>query len=223
MKRIDSSKNLAERHMQLDAALLSSVEEPTLHLYDFHSQPAITYGYFVDPAKWLKNGGGDTARRPTGGGLIFHEEDFSFTLALPASHKIASLATLERYQLINGGALEALLSLFPEHQIELEPAPSSEERFAELCMAHATQYDLMCGGKKVGGAAQRKTKSGFIHQCSIFLLEPPWEKIEALLKAPQRVIPALKSCTAGIFREAVPRAFRESFAARLEAAINAML
>jgi lipoate-protein ligase A len=36
-------------------------------------------------------------------------------------------------------------------------------------MAKPTKYDVMVGGKKVGGAAQRKTRHGFLHQGSISL------------------------------------------------------
>jgi lipoate-protein ligase A len=34
-------------------------------------------------------------------------------------------------------------------------------------MAKPTKYDVMIHGKKIGGAAQRKTRHGFLHQGSI--------------------------------------------------------
>lgn len=223
IKQIYSGKKAAKDHMLFDEAFLSGVDEPTLHFYDWYAQPAVTYGYFIDPAKWLKTEISDIARRPTGGGLIFHEVDLAFTLALPATHKIASLATLERYRLINEQALSALFSLLPEYRLSLASAKCAEESLSELCMAHPTQYDLLVSGKKVGGAAQRKTKSGFIHQCSIFLAEPSWEKIEGLLLQPERVLPALKSCTKGVFERDVAAGFREAYSAKLVAAFSSFL
>ena len=49
-------------------------------------------------------------------------------------------------------------------------------------MAKPTQYDLMVEGKKVGGAAQRRTKNGFLHQATIALALPPISLLQAVVK-----------------------------------------
>ena len=38
-----------------------------------------------------------------------------------------------------------------------------------FCMAKPTKYDVIIDGRKVGGAAQRRTKEGFLHQGTIAL------------------------------------------------------
>ena len=38
-----------------------------------------------------------------------------------------------------------------------------------FCLAKPTKYDVIFSGRKVGGAAQRRTKEGFLHQGSITL------------------------------------------------------
>lgn len=49
-------------------------------------------------------------------------------------------------------------------------------------MAHPTPYDLLCDGKKIVGAAQRKTQKGFLHQGSISILTPTAEVLNTLLE-----------------------------------------
>ena len=48
-------------------------------------------------------------------------------------------------------------------------------------MAKPTKYDVLWEGKKVAGAAQRKTKAGFLHQGSISLVMPPQDYLNYIL------------------------------------------
>ena len=64
---------------------------PLLHLYQWDG-PSATYGYFIDPSKYLdlnklRQHHVALARRPTGGGIVFHIWDlaFSFLIALLSS------------------------------------------------------------------------------------------------------------------------------------------
>lgn len=203
MKVIDTGIKTAIEQMQQDEELLKGVDVPTVRFYQFFPR-AVTYGYFIKPDLWLKTDSGDVARRPTGGGLIFHEEDFSFTVALPLDHPITKLPTLQRYQLINNQLLRVLnfssISML-KHRIE--------DGIDQLCMANPTEYDLMYKQKKIAGAAQRKNRQGFIHQCSLFLLEPTWERIASDLIDPEHVMPKLQACTGGLFQTQVPEEFRQ--------------
>jgi lipoate-protein ligase A len=47
-------------------------------------------------------------------------------------------------------------------------------------MARPTKYDVMLQGRKIAGAAQRKTKAGFLHQGTIALLCPDPELLGAV-------------------------------------------
>lgn len=206
---IDSGKRSAAEHMHLDTMLLSQIEQPTLRFYQWE-QFAITYGHFINPDEWLRSLESDSARRPTGGGLIFHDEDFAFTLALPLSHPLVALPVLERYHSINRALLQAITAFMPHLDVTLHSEEFGRGSLSELCMAHPTKYDLLIKQKKVGGAAQRKTRSGFIHQCSLILKEPDWEKIARELKEPERILPTLKATTCGLFKKTAEKRFGEA-------------
>ncbi len=176
-KYLDTGKRTAAENMALDEAMLSELENekrPILHLYDWVSE-AVTHGHFIDPEKFLnmsgiEKRGLDLAKRPTGGGIVFHNCDLAFSVLLPAHHPAFSLNPLENYAFVNKAVAWAIHEMIP-HSTELlaaEPKTIQEE-CRSFCMAKPTKYDVMVQGKKVGGAAQRKTRHGYLHQGSISL------------------------------------------------------
>lgn len=186
--------------MSSDFDLLASLESrrsPLLHLYEW-SEPSITYGYFTKPERFLdlkrcEEAGLDLARRPTGGGIIFHLTDFAFSFFLPASHPLFSQNTLANYDFVNRVVMKAIEQLLPKRASLLpqDPTPITPS-CASFCMAKPTIYDIIIDGKKVGGAAQRKTRHGLLHQGSISLQLPPFDLLEKILLPTTEVIEAMK-------------------------------
>lgn len=183
--------------MQKDAELLAnivSLNTPLLHLYEWEGN-CLTYGYFMDPYKHLDKKALQKhkillARRPTGGGIIFHLTDFAFSLFIPASHPHFSLNTLENYAYVNGLILQIIAPLL-QSTTYAELLQTSTER-STFCMAQPTQYDLICKGKKLGGAAQRRTKAGLLHQGSISLAIPPLDILQEVLKNDLTLVEAMQ-------------------------------
>ena len=155
--------------MKIDALLLDELKsESVIHFYDWEG-PSATYGYFIDVSKYLKVPSPlALARRPTGGGIIFHTIDYAFSVLVPSCHPRFSENTLENYRLINEPVKRAIgaAGLLAEEPIPLDEASS------HFCMAKPTKYDVMIGSRKVAGAAQRRKKQGFLHQGSIALMMP---------------------------------------------------
>ncbi|MBS0656308.1 MAG: lipoate--protein ligase family protein [Verrucomicrobia bacterium] len=179
---------------------LPAFDRPRVRFYEWERK-SITYGHFIDPDKWLaqkkvKLLGFDTARRPTGGGLIFHYADFSYTVAVPIHHPKCSQTVLDNYHLVNSALLEAISSI--SGAFSLQAASDARGTFTELCMATATQYDLIYAGRKLGGSAQRKTTGGFVHQGTLFLAPPNWEEMEEVLRMPKEAIEAMKGCSGAL-------------------------
>jgi lipoate-protein ligase A len=181
MEIIESGKNAAADNMMRDQKLLESLEQnprPILHLYDW-KQPSATYGYFSDPQRFLNPQSIEVrqlqlAKRPTGGGIIFHQYDMAFSFLLPANHSSFSLNTLANYQLINdivSYVTRPFVSTQP--QLQDREKQSQKDPLCSFCMAAVTIYDVIAEGKKIAGSAQRKTKHGFLHQGSICLITPP--------------------------------------------------
>lgn len=179
----------AIENMALDAELLESLAahpRSLLHLYEW-SGNSLTYGYFLDPYKYLRPDGVSQlgvqiARRPTGGGIIFHHCDLAFSVLIPANHPRFSINTLENYALVNDAVLRTI-ERYQGCSAELlnQDPVAPDEASHHFCMAKPTKYDVIIQGKKVGGGAQRKTKHGLLHQGSIAISLPHPDYLKALL------------------------------------------
>lgn len=187
MKVIDTGIADAAANMDRDASLLKELagnQEALLHFYEW-DKPSATYGYFANPSDYLRSGTPlALARRPTGGGIIFHLTDLAFSVLVPASHPHFSTNTLDNYRFINERVAEALKQferVIDPTLLAEEPTPLTEA-CCGFCMAKPTQYDVMVDGKKVGGGAQRRTRHGYLHQGSISLALPEQEVVEAYFK-----------------------------------------
>ena len=58
-------------------------------------------------------------------------------------------------------------------------------------MAKATKYDVMIEGKKIGGAAQRRKKQGFLHQGTISIAAMPKQFLNKILLPDSGVLAAM--------------------------------
>lgn len=190
-KLIEREAASAASNMEFDSGLLKALEpsgSPILHLYDW-IKPSLTYGFFAHPEKLLnleavERHGFDLARRPTGGGVVFHVWDLAFSVLIPAESHLYSQNTLDNYELINQVVFRvvenfvgksALMTLTPHDAMMKNPQQ------AFFCMARPTKYDLVIGKKKIAGAAQRKMKQGFLHQGTIALQFPDLNLLDEIL------------------------------------------
>lgn len=189
VRLIDTGKASADDNMRYDQQLLESLTSgsvPILHLYDWAS-PSLTFGYFTQLAqhldcKALQKQGIAAARRPTGGGIIFHLWDFAYSIVIPASHPGFSQNTITNYRTVNGVIAEALAACFGLKTCYAKPQQDSHPSdIVPFCMASHTIYDILLDGKKIGGAAQRKTKQGLLHQGTVFMTPPDYSLLQQLL------------------------------------------
>jgi lipoate-protein ligase A len=188
-------------NMQRDKELLASLAKeprPILHFYEWEGDSA-TFGHFVRPEKWLNltalaEMGVALARRPTGGGILFHTVDLAFAVLIPCGHPLYSTDTLTCYQLINARVLAAAATLL-DQQPELlahDPRPL-DKASGHFCMAKPTIYDVMLNGRKIGGAAQRRTHWGCLHQGSVALTQPSDSFLQTVLRPDSRVYEAMQA------------------------------
>lgn len=199
-KYIDTGKRSAVENMELDAALLSDLKEeksPILHLYDWEKDAA-TYGHFIDPENFLNMEGVkkhqlDLAKRPTGGGIVFHNCDLAFSVLVPATYTWFSPNPLDNYAFVNNRVIWAIEQIIqtPAQLLPEEPAPL-DEHCSSFCMAKPTKYDVMIQGKKIGGAAQRKTRDGYLHQGSISIGFLPESYLHAVLAGGTQVLEGMR-------------------------------
>jgi lipoate-protein ligase A len=193
---LDTGKASAHRNMELSRELLASLGhlgQTVLHCFEW-ARPSITYGVLVRAEQLLDleattRLGLDLAQRPTGGGVMFHVEDLSFSLAVPASSPCYSSSPERNYAWVNQAVARAIERTMgrPGSSLLQQALVSPNPRAARFCMSVPTRYDVLWNNRKVGGAAQRCTRHGFLHQGSIALVPTPAVWLEQSIRAPEGV------------------------------------
>ena len=157
--------------MAVDEALLRSFganDIPILRLYSW-TGPALSFGRFSHPKetlawKRLQNERLDYTRRMTGGGILVHGEDLSYTLIVPRAF-VEKLGVKESYRYLCG----FLITLYT--RLGLDAAftydRGLEEQTSDICLAGKERYDIVIGDKKIGGNAQRHTHGAMLQHGSI--------------------------------------------------------
>jgi lipoate-protein ligase A len=164
-------------NMALDEALLDSTERPVLRLYRWDG-PWISFGYFGRNDSIAKlHPGRPRVRRWTGGGIVEHGNDLTYSLIVPASHPFALIPASTSYRMVH----EAIGPAFGP-RTQLAPAPKTPSAPDSHCFAAPASGDLLEGDAKIAGAAQRRTKAGLLHQGSIRPCPPElWNQLPTLL------------------------------------------
>jgi lipoate-protein ligase A len=202
---LDSGCQRADENMHLDSELLGRADQfsrPILHLYEWAGDSA-TYGHFIDPSQFLnldsvRTLGLQLARRPTGGGIVFHMWDMAFSVLIPASCPEFSLNTLDNYAFVNHAVLCAAREFLDQpSQFSLisKDCHSWDTHCGHFCMAKPTKYDLVWKERKIAGAAQRKTRKGFLHQGTIAMVPPNEEYLTQVLLPGTKVREAMRAHT----------------------------
>lgn len=155
--------------MALDEALLEAMprlQQPVVRFYGW-TKAAATFGYFqkfseVKRATHLR----PLIRRPTGGGIVPHDTDWTYSLAFPTNCEWYSLRAEESYR----RAHEWIQSAFARLKIETDVASHAKKSLPGQCFVGHEKFDLLWRGKKIAGAAQRRNKMGLLIQGSV---QPP--------------------------------------------------
>ena len=113
-------------------------------------------------------------RRWTGGGIVSHGDDLTYSIVIPANDAAFSESTMSIYEKVHRALRDALGSNSPELatvaavcdcRIQINSAVA-DRRYND-CFANPVRADVMVNGRKVAGAAQRCTRAGLLHQGSI--------------------------------------------------------
>jgi lipoate-protein ligase A len=156
-------------NMALDEALLESAPRlglPALRFYSW-TEPAATFGYTqpysqaaaLTPLRPL-------VRRPTGGGLVPHDADWTYSLVFPAQHPWHRLRAADSYRRLH----EWMAAAFARLNVPATLAAASQKEIPGHCFAGPEQADLLWRGRKIAGAAQRRSRTGLLIQGSV---QPP--------------------------------------------------
>lgn len=160
-------------NMAFDAALLeaaAAIGRPVLRFYGW-TEPAATFGYFqkyADVAQWTKLR--PLIRRPTGGGLVPHDADWTYSLVFPPGAAWYSLSAVESYRRVH----EWIQAAFGKMGMATTLAPCCRKALPGHCFAGHEKFDVLWHERKIAGAAQRRNRNGLLIQGSV---QPPPVKI----------------------------------------------
>ena len=151
-------------NMAVDEALLRGVSDPVLRIYRWVGRTA-SLGCFGSLAVARETFDSQWAlvRRWTGGGLVPHDGDWTYSLIVPAGDPLGHLSASASYRVIHSALALALRG----GGIDAHLAADTPVSRAGLCFAAPVTADVLVAGRKVAGAAQRRTRLGFLHQGSV--------------------------------------------------------
>jgi lipoate-protein ligase A len=162
---LDGPTNMAADEVMLETAAERGIA--SLRFYTW-TQPTLSLGYF-QPSMVRDEVPGlaslSWVRRSTGGAGIVHDRELTYSFALPARQEWKSpeswICRLHRL----------VKDVLEEERIPSWLVQCGEERkLGEvLCFLHQTPGDLLVGGSKVAGSAQRKLKGSLLQHGSLLL------------------------------------------------------
>ena len=130
----------------------------------------------------------ELCRRPTGGGIVDHRDDWTYALVIPRGHPLEELRAAQSYRAVH----EALATALQEQGVEAAVKPcvdpnaaceSEPATPAGVCFTRAEAFDVVRvdTGAKIAGAAQKRNKHGLLFQGSIWRPaagEVNWDEFE---------------------------------------------
>ncbi|MEA3491587.1 MAG: lipoate--protein ligase family protein [Campylobacterota bacterium] len=156
--------------MAVDEALLHNFRRddlPILRLYSW--EDSLTLGRFSNISKSLdlemvEKKNIPYVRRMTGGGILIHGGDVSYSLILDRD-SLDHLGVKESYRYF----CKFLIDLYKKLGIEADFAYNLrvESPKSNICMASNEPYDIIIEGQKIGGNAQRYTREALFQHGTI--------------------------------------------------------
>ncbi len=173
-----------EFNMGLDEALLEANTEPTLRVYTWKPD-TLSLGYFqrLDEVPRAAQASA-LVRRITGGGAIHHVSELTFSLALSLEHPLYSGSVADSYRRVHAVVAKALNAFCGiDARLRGTDQLASDCDGTGMCFHQSTALDLVWGGRKGLGSAQRRKRGRVLHHGSIKLGASPLDSGVATVEA----------------------------------------
>ena len=161
---MDDDRRCGSENMAVDEWLLQTTVCPVLRVYRWDGNWG-SLGYFgkleeakrsFEDLRWV--------RRWTGGGIVDHRADWTYTLAVSSDQEVSKLRGAESYRLIH----QALAEVVKMNDSIARLSGGATETGGSCCFVNPVEHDLVDPlGNKIAGAGQRRTKHGLLHQGSV--------------------------------------------------------
>jgi lipoyl(octanoyl) transferase len=162
----DTEARGAAENMALDEALFLQATFPVMRCYGW-IRPSVSFGYFTPWRSVIERfADRDAVRRWTGGGIVEHGNDFTYSVIIPGRN---SPTNAELYRFVH----RALAELLREYGYPVEVSQFPDRRATNACFEKAVEFDLKVCDEKIAGAAVRRSRKGVLLQGSIQRIEVP--------------------------------------------------
>jgi lipoate-protein ligase A len=189
----DGAKNMA-----IDESLLHNLSEndsPIIRFYGWN--PAcISLGRYqsVEQALHLdkcREAGVECVRRMTGGGIIYHFEELTYSIICHPKHIASTGKVKDDFKKLTSFLHQFYANLGISASYAIDVAQKNDEvkkigEKTQLCFAGHEPYDILIAGKKLGGNAQRRMRNVIFQHGSIPLFDQ-LNNVKSLLKNPVEV------------------------------------
>ena len=196
LRFLDTGELPGALNMAVDDVLLDAARAgggPILRTYGW-SPPAVSLGSgqraheAVDVHR-CRELGIDVVRRPTGGRAVLHWKEITYSFHCAEGEGPAAHALPEACRILG----ECLAEGLRRGGVEVELAPGGRPGGRHgACFASASRWELTCGGRKLVGSAQRRTRGALLQHGSL-LAGPEHLRLAELIPPPGRGDPSLEA------------------------------
>lgn len=158
----------AYENMAVDEALVASARSghgtPIFRLYSWIN-PSVSTGYFQDILKeinieYCDKSGISLVRRITGGRGVYHSRGITYSLISPVESSLFRKNLKESLKRISEGIVAGLRNMGVNDAELFIPEDRTEKRNniarSPFCFGSTSPYEIIAGGKKLVGSAQRR-------------------------------------------------------------------
>lgn len=182
-------------NMAVDEALFLSSKKPgafpVLRVYTWKKR-CVTFGCHVPRENAISHAASllppgrraPLLRRPTGGGIVLHDDDLTFSLCGDSRLFSGMSRAEDSYARIHQAVVDGFrfLARFGQ-ELVLNCGEDGKEKHgshASVCFREPVKHDVMLGNKKLAGGAQKRSGNYFLHQGTLQDLDGKFTFSQAL-------------------------------------------
>ncbi|MBW2451720.1 MAG: lipoate--protein ligase family protein [Deltaproteobacteria bacterium] len=173
---VQSGVGAGAMNMAIDEVLLNSVaagvSQPVLRLYGW-SPATLSLGYAQSihsdiDFNFCQQSGIDIVRRATGGRAVLHDKEMTYAVIAPTNLDCFGRSILECYRAL-AEVLQHTLNLagLSAQLVPGEHQGGHSNPSRAICFSAPSQYELVIGGRKVAGSAQKRKGAAFLQHGSV--------------------------------------------------------
>jgi lipoate-protein ligase A len=178
---LDSGASAGNANMSRDEQMLAHAQAgetlPVLRFYGWNPS-AVSLGRFQKRetavnTEACKRRGIDIVQRVTGGRAVFHHQELTYSIVARADDPLFPSDVLGTYKVIATGLLAGLKNLgIPAEMVSRNSRHATlvkKGRKDPACFSSPSWYEIVAGGRKIIGSAQRRLPRAFLQHGSILL------------------------------------------------------